>query len=83
MSEVTRWRLDRQVSLAVIVAVVLQAGGALLWAGQAAARIDQLESQVEAQGPLSERLARLEEQAAAARAALDRIEAKLERVHGR
>ncbi len=71
------WRLDRQVSLAVIVAVVLQAGGALLWAGQAAARIDQLESRVQAQGPLAERLARLEEQAAAARAALDRIERKL------
>ena len=82
MSEEARWRLDRQVSLAVIVAVVLQAGGALLWAGQAAARIDQLEARVQAQGPLAERLARLEEQAVAARAALDRIEAKLERAHG-
>jgi outer membrane murein-binding lipoprotein Lpp len=71
------WKLDRQVSLAVIVAVVLQAGGALLWAGQAAARIDELESRVEAQGPLAERMARLEEQASAARAALDRIERKL------
>lgn len=83
MAEQSGWRLDRQISIGVIVAVVLQAGGALLWAGQAAARIDQLEDRVEAQGPLAERLARLEEQASAARAALERIETKLERVHGR
>jgi len=67
--------------LAVIVAVALQAAGALLWAGQAAARIDELQSRIEAQAPVAERLARLEEQAASTRAALDRIEAKLDRIH--
>lgn len=64
---------------AVIVAVALQAAGALLWAGQAAARIDELQSRIEAQAPVAERLARLEEQAVATRAALERIEAKLDR----
>ena len=68
--------------LAVIVAIGLQAAGALLWAGQAVARIDELQSRIEAQAPVAERLARLEEQAAATRAALERIEAKLDRPHG-
>jgi hypothetical protein len=67
--------------LAIIVTVALQAAGALLWAGQAAARIDELQSRIEAQAPVAERLARLEEQAASTRAALDRIEAKLDRIH--
>ena len=75
------WVMRERWPLAVIVAVALQAAGALLWAGQAAARIDELQSRIEAQAPVAERLARLEEQAASTRAALDRIEAKLDRIH--
>jgi hypothetical protein len=75
-----RWRLDRQISAAVLVAVVLQAAAALMWAGRASARIDDMQRRLDAQAPVAERLARLEEQAGGARAALDRIEAKLERV---
>jgi hypothetical protein len=74
-----RWRLDRQVSVAVLVAVALQAAVALMWAGRASARIDDMQRRLDTQAPVAERLARLEEQAGAARAALDRIEAKLER----
>ena len=73
------WRLDRQISVALIVAVALQAAAALMWAGRASARIDEMKSRLDTQAPVAERLARLEEQASAARAALDRIEAKLER----
>ncbi|MFT4251044.1 MAG: hypothetical protein QM608_00985 [Caulobacter sp.] len=73
-----RWRLDRQISAAVLVAVVLQAAAALMWAGRASARIDELSRRLEAQAPVAERLARLEAQADATRAALVRIEAKLE-----
>ena len=67
--------------IAVLVTVLLQAAGALLWAGQASARIDELQSRIAAQAPVAERLARLEEQAASTRAALDRIETKLDRLH--
>ncbi|MGZ8362877.1 MAG: hypothetical protein ACXW3D_03360 [Caulobacteraceae bacterium] len=63
----------------MIAAVMIQAGGALLWAGRAGARIDDLSARIERQGPVAERLARLEEQAAFARSALSRIEAKLDR----
>jgi len=79
MTTPNRWRLDRQISVALIVAVALQAAAALMWAGRASARIDEMQSRLNAQAPVAERLARLEEQASASRAALDRIEAKLER----
>ncbi|MEI9964544.1 MAG: hypothetical protein WDM92_07445 [Caulobacteraceae bacterium] len=81
-----RFALDRHVPLGLVLAVVLQASAVLLWAGRAAARIDELSQRLDRQGPVAERLARLEEQAAGARASLDRIEAKLDRLedaHGR
>jgi len=76
---VSRWRFDRQVSLGLCITVFLQAAAALMWAGRASARIDDMQRRVEAQAPVAERLARLEEQATATRQSLDRIEAKLER----
>ena len=71
------WRIQRQVGLGVVVAVALQTAGALIWAGATGERIRQLEAQVEAMGPLNERLARVEEHAAHTRAALERIERRL------
>lgn len=70
--------MERRLPAAVIVALIVQTAGALVWAGGAAARIEALEGRVEQQGAVTERLARLEEQAAATRAAIERIEAKLE-----
>lgn len=75
----TRWRFDRQVSLGLVVTVFVQAAAALMWAGRASARIDDMQRRLDAQAPVAERLARLEEQAAATRQSLERIEAKLER----
>jgi hypothetical protein len=79
---VNRWRLDRQISAALLVAVALQAAAALLWAGKASARIDEVQRRLEAQAPVAERLARLEAQADASRQSLARIEARLERADG-
>jgi short subunit dehydrogenase-like uncharacterized protein len=74
-----RWRLDRQISVAVLIAIALQAAAALMWAGRASARIDDLRQRLDAQAPVAERLARLEAQADATRASLARIETKLDR----
>jgi type VI protein secretion system component VasK len=78
MTSPQRWRLDRQVSIGLLVAVALQAATALLWAGRASARIDDLRQRLDAQAPVAERLARLEAQADATRASLARIESKLD-----
>lgn len=82
-AESGRFHLDRHITLALVLALALQAGGVLVWVGRTAARIEQMEQRLDRQGPIAERLARLEEQAAAARASLDRIELKLDRLEGR
>lgn len=72
MSEGRRW------PVALIAALAVQTVGGLVWAGGAAARIGALEQRVDEQRLVAERLARLEEQGAAMRQALDRIERRLE-----
>lgn len=68
----------RRISVALIAALAVQTAGALVWAGGAAARIATLESRVGEQRLVAERLARLEEQSKATRAAVERIEIRLE-----
>ncbi len=68
----------KKVPVALIVALVLQTIGGLVWAGGAAARIATLETRVTEQRLVAERLARLEEQGIATRAAVERIERRLE-----
>ena len=69
----------RKLSIAVIAALVVQTLGGLVWAGGAAARIATLEERVGEQRLVAERLARLEEQSLATRAAVERVEMRLER----
>ncbi len=72
MSEV--WQV---VPIGVVVTLVVQTGFVLVWVGRAAARLDMMEARLEQQSGVAERLARLEEQAVAQRAALERIEGRL------
>lgn len=68
---------DRRVSLALLFAIAVQTAGALLWTGAAAQRIEGLERRAGQTGDMLERLARLEEQIAAARLQLHRLEDRL------
>lgn len=70
--------VTRKIPVAVIVALAVQTVGGLVWAGGAAARIATLEERVSEQRLVAERLARLEEQSRATRAAVERIEERLE-----
>ena len=78
-ADLSRWRIDRQVTPAVILALMIQTGAALLWAGGAAERIAAVERRMDRQAGVNERLARLEANADANRLSLERIEAKLDR----
>jgi len=62
----------------MVMAILLQTAAALRWSGRAGARLESVERRLEQQAGVAERLARLEEQAMATRAALGRIERKLE-----
>ncbi|CAL1691095.1 hypothetical protein MMB232_01230 [Brevundimonas subvibrioides] len=68
----------RKLATGLAVALVVQTIGGLVWAGGAAARIATLEDRVGEQRLVAERLARLEEQGIATRAAVERIEKRLE-----
>jgi len=71
---------ERKLTAAFVLALALQTGGALMWAGAAAQRISVLEEQAEVARPVAERLARVEAELEAVRAQLDRIEDKVERL---
>ena len=73
------WRLDRQITAGVLLAICLQTGGVLIWAGREANRIEVIEQRLDRQSNVAERLTRLEEQVFAARATLERMEHKLDR----
>lgn len=74
------WHLDKRVPIAMIVAIIIQSGAGLVWAGAASERLVSLESRSLRTDEVVERTARLEEQSHAMRASLARIEDKLDRV---
>jgi type VI protein secretion system component VasK len=69
---------DHRFGWALVLTIVLQTAGGLIWAGRAAARLDQVEQRLALQQPVAERLARLEVRADEANAALERIERRLD-----
>ena len=68
----------KKIPVALIAALLVQTIGGLVWAGGAAARIATLEQRVGEQRLVAERLARVDAQGEAVRAAVDRIERRLE-----
>ncbi len=76
-------KFDSKFTVALLVTVLVQTAGVLLWAGAAAQRLDAVERKVDAGASVAERLARLEAELAAVRAQLDRMEQRLEARDGR
>ncbi|MBC7767535.1 MAG: hypothetical protein H7124_01975 [Phycisphaerales bacterium] len=73
-----RLNIDPRITFALILALFLQTAGGLIWAGRAAARLEDVERAVATQPEVAERLARLEEQLAEAQRSLVRIERRLD-----
>lgn len=65
--------IERKRTLGFLLAVSVQTGAGLLWAGAAAQRITTLEQRAEIARPVAERLARVEVKLGAIEAQLDRI----------
>lgn len=68
--------IDRKITFAPILAIVVESAGVFAWAGGAAERLKEVEMRVAAQADMSERLARVEVQLELAATQLDRIEGK-------
>lgn len=69
---------ERKLTAGFVLALAIQTGGALVWAGAAAERISTLEQKADIARPIGERLARVEAQLEAIHTQLDRIEMRLE-----
>lgn len=73
------WNFDRKVTLAVVIALALQTGGALVWTGRAMERLQTLEETARSARPVEVRLARVETRLDSLGEQLDRIEQRLVR----
>ncbi|MDF1768846.1 hypothetical protein [Maricaulis sp.] len=78
MREIDNWTMQKQVTLGLIFAILLQTSGALIWSGRVGERLNQLEQISDRQSPLAERLAGLEAEMRLARESLVRIERRME-----
>ncbi len=74
------FQLEKRVPIALISAILLQTGGALIWAGAASQRLTALEQVGTSQPVMLDRITRLEEQSGFVRDSLVRIEARLDRL---
>lgn len=88
MSNAESWHLDKRVPLALIVALLGQAIGALWYVGRMEARFDAriavIEQQIREQAARDERQDRfVAESVALLRSHLERMEAKLDRIYER
>lgn len=70
--------IDRKITLALILAIVVEAGCVFAWAGATSARLNEVESRAFALANLAERVARVEEKIDQAGQQLGRIERKLD-----
>lgn len=59
--QANNWQFDRRISLAIILTLFMQFGGAVFWAAQIDARVMRIEQQTQTMPRLNERFARLEE----------------------
>lgn len=70
--------IERKLSAVFVLALAVQTGTILVWAGAAGQRLSALEVDAESYRPMTERLARVEAQLDLVRGQLDRIESKVE-----
>lgn len=69
--------IDKKITWAVILALVVESAGVFAWAGGASERLKEVEVRVAQQASMSERLARVEVQLELMAVQLTRIERKM------
>ncbi len=70
--------IDRKITLALILALIVESAGIFAWAGATMERLKEVELRVSTQVEMAERLARVEVQLDMAAAQLKRIEQKVD-----
>lgn len=74
--------VEKKVTLAVILAVVLESAGVLIWVGSTSEKLKEVEARIAAQADMADRLTRVEVHLELAGQQLNRIERKLDKTEG-
>lgn len=77
-SSVSRWRIDRHIPVAVILAIIMQTTAMVWWASSLTARVEALERNTTDNRALPERVSRIEGYMSSINDTLSRIERKIE-----
>ncbi len=59
--EITHWRVDKRIPIALLITLFLQIAAAIIWATQLNARVDTLEHEAGESSGFGEKLARIDE----------------------
>lgn len=70
--------IDRKITLALVLALIVESAGVFAWAGGTGERLKEVELRVAAQSEMAERLARVEVKLEVVTAQLSRIERGVE-----
>ena len=79
-TESKHWTLDRRIPIAVIIAIILQIGMALIWATDLDARVGYIEHQSSRYSGNNEKFARIEERLDSIKENVDSIKHQLEQL---
>ena len=77
------WKLDRRIPFAVILTMLLQLAGALIWATQLDARVGNVEEQMVSDSSLNEKFGRLDERLESLKQNMDGIKRQLDKLTDR
>jgi len=80
MRKEEHWKIDKRVPFALIVTMLLQVAGALIWATQLDARVGNVEQQMVSDSSLSEKFARLDERLEGMKQNMDGIKRQLDKL---
>ena len=61
MNDDSHWKFDRRIPIAVMIALLMQAAGALIWATELDARVEHIERQSSGSSSNDEKFGRIEE----------------------
>ena len=59
--EITHWRVDKRIPIALLLTLFIQIAAGIIWATQLNARVDNLENEAGASAGFGEKLARIDE----------------------
>ena len=81
--EISNWRIDKRIPIALLMTLILQIFAGLIWATQLNARVGTLENQAISTSNFGEKLARIDERLQGMKQYMEDIKHQIEIVNGR